>query len=222
MSTERFSLFALGLLVGLASAMPASAAKRTYCCDDAKGRRICGDTLPDQCEGRAYRLTDEKGVTKHVDAPLTAEQRAQKEAQETRKKEDDRIAAEQRRRDLALLNTYSNERDIDVARDRGVADLEKLLKESQDKLDAALRRRKGFDKELEFYPKPKKPPEALLARIKENDEEIAGQQKAVEDRKRDIELLRLKFEDERKRYRTLLEQGSGQGAAVHPAAMPRR
>ncbi|OHC62954.1 MAG: hypothetical protein A2045_15715 [Rhodocyclales bacterium GWA2_65_20] len=215
-STNRLLLRLLAALsIGAAFALPAAA--KTYCCTDKSGHKICADTLPEQCEERAYKEFGDKGKVRNVDAPLTAEQKAQRAAAEARKKEEERIAGEQRRKDLALLNTYGSEKDIDFLRDRAVADMEATGKQAQDKYAAALKRKQQLAKELEFY--AKKPiPDSLKSQIKENEIEIQAQKKALDDKNKDIEAVRAKFEEDRMRYRALM-QGGGKSAAS-PAARP--
>jgi len=113
---------------------PSAHAAKSYCCSDERGRQVCGDSLPKECYGRAYREINCQGVTvRRVDAPLNAEQRALKEAEARKAKEEAVKRMEQDRRNRALLATYATEQDIDNARDRAVADIEKIIKESQDK-----------------------------------------------------------------------------------------
>ena len=188
------------LLAGMAVSLPAAA--RTYCCTDKAGHKYCGDSLPEQCEG-AYKEFGEKGV-RNVEAPLTAEQKAQREAEAARKKEAERVANEQRRKDQALLNTYGNEKDIDLLRDRAVADIEASSKQAQEKYEKAIKRKQQLEKELEFYAK-KPVPDSLKSQIKENETEIQAQTKALDGKKKDIEDVRARFEDDRKRYRTLMD-----------------
>jgi hypothetical protein len=133
-------------------AVNASAQVRIYCCDDTTGRKVCGDFLPDACQGRAYEERDNKGfVVKQVEAPLTEEQQARREAELVRKEEAKKKAAEERRRSLALLSTYSNEKDINSARDRALAEVEKNMKQSQARLDEANKKKLKLDAEKEFY-----------------------------------------------------------------------
>jgi len=192
---------ALRLLAVLIAGIALPAAAKTYCCTDKTGHRVCGDTLPEQCENVAYREVGEKGV-RNVAAPLTAEQRAQRDAEAARKKEQERVVGEQRRKDQALLNTYGNEKDIDILRDRAVADMEMAGKQTQEKYDAALKRKQTLGRELEFY--AKKPiPNSLKSQIQENEIEIQAHKKAIEDKNRNIEATRAKFEGDRMRYREL-------------------
>lgn len=197
--SSRLLLTLSAALLGAALAAPAAA--RTFCCTDAKGRKICGDSLPEQCEDRAYKEYG-AGKIRNVEAPLTPEQKAAREAADAKKKEDERIAAEAKRRDQALLNTYGNEKDIDLMRDRAVAEKETSGKQAQEKYEAALKRKKALDRELEFYAK-KPVPANLKAQIQANETEIAAQQKAIDDKKKEIEAVKAKFEDDRLRYREL-------------------
>ena len=62
----------------------------------------------------------------------------------------------------------------------------------------------------------KKPvPATLKSQIKEAETEMAAQQKALDDKKKDIDAARAKFEDDRKRYRELTSD-TPTGAAARP------
>lgn len=211
MSNNRLLLTLSAALIGAAIATPAAA--RTFCCTDAKGRKICGDSLPEQCEDRAYKEFG-GGKVRNVEAPLTPEQKAAREVAEARKKEEERVVAEAKRRDQALLNTYGNEKDIDLMRDRAIAEKEVAGKQAREKYEAALKRKKALERELEFYAK-KPVPANLKAQIQANETEIAAQTQAVEDKNKEIEAVRAKFEDDRKRYRELT--GAKPAASAAPA-----
>ena len=103
----------LVLVLGMLLAGASDAGPRIFCCADGTGRQVCGDILPTACYGRAYRELGDSGSTARVvEAPLTAEQKAQRAADEQRRKEQERLANEQKRKDQALLNTYGSEKDI--------------------------------------------------------------------------------------------------------------
>lgn len=206
MSNRR--LGAVVLAIGFC--LPFTVGAKTYCCTDKNGSRYCGDSVPEQCGNRAYREIGRGGIVRNVAAPLTPEQKAQREAEEARKKEEDRLAADQRRKDQALLETYGSEKDIDGVRDRSLADLETASTQARVKHTAALQRKQQLDRELEFYVK-KPVPAALKAQIKETDTEIEAQKKALDDKAREIDAIRAKFEEDRRRYRELT--GSGKPVA---------
>ena len=60
---RRYSLLPLSLISAAALfASPVFAQEaRIYCCDDANGRKVCGDFVPKECERRAYEERDNKG-----------------------------------------------------------------------------------------------------------------------------------------------------------------
>jgi hypothetical protein len=198
-------------------ALNASAQIRIYCCDDTNGRKVCGDFLPDACQGRAYEERDNRGfVVKQVEAPLTEEQQARRDAELARKEDAKKKAGEERRRSLALLSTYSNEKDINSARDRALAEVEKNMKQSQARLDEANKKKLKLDAEKEFY-KGKAMPDSLKAQVRENEKEIKAQQAAVDDRGKDMDDIRSRFAEERKRFLELTGKKAVDGAAVPPS-----
>jgi len=187
--------------------------RTTYCCTGDNGRQICSDVLPEQCYGKAYREVNSRGMTiKKVEAPLTAEQRAVREAEIRQARDEDLRRKEEDRRNRALLATYSSEQDIDYVRDRAVADVEKTIKASQEKLAELNKRKQQLDDEAEFY-KKKSPPPQLQAQMRDNDAEIKAQQTAIDARNKDIEALKKRYEDEKLRYRELTKARTvGRGA----------
>ncbi len=186
------TLFVLGVGV----ALPAAA--RITCCD-IDGKRTCGDPPPTQCINKARTVFDKGGVAKTMEAPLTVEQRTARDAEVARKKEEERKAAEQARKDSALRDSYSNEREIDFARDRAIADIEKNAEQAKNRLEAALKKQQTLVQEKEFY-KKKPMPAPLQAQLRDNDSEIAAQQKALELKDADVAAVKERFEADKKRY----------------------
>ena len=186
-----------------ALSMPGWAAK-SFCCSDEKGRQVCGDILPQECYGRAYREMSESGTLLHrVEAPLTAAQRAQRDAEARRKLEEERTASEEKRRNQALLNVYSSEKDIDFMRDRALADLDTALKQAQERHREALQRKQQLDNEAEFY-KKKPLPYELKTQMKSNDIELQAQLAAIEAKQKEMDTVRARFADDKKRFVELM------------------
>ncbi|MCP2937683.1 hypothetical protein NK983_33800, partial [Salmonella enterica subsp. enterica serovar Typhimurium] len=79
--------------------------------------------LPAACADRGYRELNSQGATvKQVEAPMTEAQRAKRDADAKKARDEEMVRQEQRRRDTTLLNTYTSEREIDAARDRRITD----------------------------------------------------------------------------------------------------
>ncbi len=182
-------------------ATSAQGANEFYCCHDpSSGRRVCGDTLPEQCRGRAYRVLDSGGnIVKEVGPPLTAEQKAEQALENRRKKKQEEADRELRRRDQALLDTYSTPEDIDLAQKKAEADVNFAILAAIARIDTAQSKRKKFADEAEFYKKKTLPPD-LDRELKAIDHEIRLQQELLDLKKKDFETIKAKYDADRKRY----------------------
>ena len=191
-----FSLFFLALSAG-----ELFAAGEFYCCPDAAtGRSICGDTLPDQCRGRAYRIIGSSGnVIKEVAPPLSAEQKVEQAAEARRKKQIDDAAREQRYKDQALLDTYAMPQDIDLAQSKAESDVTLAIQDTQARIDEARTKLKKFESEAEFY-KKKSMPADLTKELRTLEHEIKIQQELLEVKKREFATIKAKYDADRKRY----------------------
>lgn len=186
----------VALILGLGLTLPAAA--RITCCD-VDGKRTCGDPAPPQCVTRAKTVFNKGGVAKEIEAPLTAAQIAARDAEAARKLEEEKKAAEQARKDRALLDSYTNEKEIDAARDRSIADIEKNAEQASNRLESAQAKQKKLEQEKEFY--QKRPMPALLKRqIEENEREIATQQQALAQKDADIAATRERYAHDKQRY----------------------
>ena len=178
-------------------------ARNSYCCNDANKRLVCGDMLPAACQGRAYRIKDEKGnLVREVEAPLTPEQKARREAETLKKQEEEKRVAEQKRRDQAMLATYPDEQSIDAARDRALAEFDKGAADNQKRQVELLKRKKSLERETEFY--QKKPlPANLKKQIEEVDADLKKLHESTDGRVKEREAISAKYDEDKKRYRDL-------------------
>jgi hypothetical protein len=204
------------LLALIGPDQPASAAGSMYCCQDEQGRRVCAGHLPLACHGRAYREIMPGGrIVEHA-APLTAAQRAEKEAKERiRKEEETRLAAE-KARNLALLESYGDASDIDRRRDREVAEIERTIAVSTEQLADLAKRRLRLDRELEFYQGQDLPPD-LREQKQALDREQTLLDESIQRRREEQEGIRSKYAEERARYDALRAEQDRQNTAVSKA-----
>lgn len=203
-------LLALLLLI----AAPARAANSEfYCCQDANGRRICADTLPEQCRGKPYRVLDSAGnVIKEVGRPLTPEEKVQQAAENLRQKQLEEANREQLRKDQALLDTYATLQDIDLSQRKAEDDVKLAIGDTQAKIDAANKKKKKLLEEAEFYRKRALPPE-LDKNLRAVDHELKIEQELMDVKKHDFETIRNKYDADRKRF---LELTTSRRRAVPP------
>lgn len=191
------------LAVGATASWPAGsllAQTRTQCCLTAEGHHACGNPLPQECYGRAYRILNERGMTiRQVEAPLTPEQRAQRATEQERKKQEMALAHEQRRRDDALLAAYASEKDIDAAQGRASNAIQTLLKELQSRQAKALQEKQTLTNEQAFY-KNRPLPEALRQQIKANATELQSLHADLATQQQELAQLTARYEADRQRY----------------------
>jgi len=212
-STPRLGSSLLILLL----AGSAQAAGESYCCQDlASGRRVCGDTLPEQCRGHAYRIFDRGGnLVKEVGPPLNAEQKAEAAIEAQRRKVLEEQAREQRRRDQALLDTYSRLQDIDLAQEKAENDVKLSIADAEAQIELIRKRRRAFENEAEFYKNKALPPEVDKG-LRTTAHEIRLQEELRELKKKDFATIKAKYDADRKRY---LELTGGRRPAA-PAGNP--
>ena len=181
----------------------AFAAGSLFCCNDPNGKQVCSDILPQECLGRAYREIGESGRTlRTVEAPLSAEQRAQRAAAEAQRKAEETALREQQRKDQALLNTYSSENDIELMRTRAIEEVKKSIKTAQTTIVEIRARRKSFENEAEFYKNRTLPPDIQKVLL-DADYEITAQERVIESREKDLEAIKIKYDEDRRRYRDI-------------------
>lgn len=181
---------------------------KIICCNDPAGRKVCSDFMPPACQGRAHEERDTKGfIIKRNEAPLTEEQVALRQAEQARKEEEKRKKVEEHRRALAVLATYSSEKDIDATRDRALAEVAAAIAQTKSRLDEANKQKKVLDREREFYKGTAMPPD-FKAQLRDNEKELAAQQAALSAKTREIEEIRLKFAAEKKLYLQLTGKGA--------------
>lgn len=192
----------LGLLLPLLMFLSAGSANAgsLFCCIDDSNKQVCGDILPQACYGRAYRELGESGRTlRRVDAPLTAEQRALRVSEERRRKEEEVVLKEQRRKDQALLDTYASAQDIEILRNRAGQEVRLSIKRAEEKIVGAREQRKKFEEEAEFY-KKKQLPSEIEKGLRDVDSEIKALESVIEAKNKELETIRLKYDEDRNRY----------------------
>ena len=196
-------------LTMIVAAFLASSAGAAYKCVDEKGTTLIGDTPPDGCATVVmYEISRSGQVIRKIDPTPSPE--AQKAALEnaSKRKEEERKAAEQKRLDNALLNTYASEKEFDVARDRNIEPINGRIKVSKERIVALDKRMKEIQDEMEFYKagkgkdkaKGKEMPPNLVQDLERARKEKENLEKSIASSEKEIEALRGKYETDKKRW----------------------
>ena len=203
----------LATIVALAAA-PASAQQRLYKCKDGKGKTYYTQTPPAECLGKEMDELSKQGtVVKKREAALTPEHIATREAEEKRKKEEEERAKEEKRKNQALLNTYSSEKDIEDGRQRALRQAAEATKEIEKRIEEAQKRAQKLAAEKEFYVK-KPMPKKLQDDLKNNEIDLKGQQDAMAAKKKELGDINAKYDEDKRRYLELT--GAKSKAATPP------
>lgn len=193
------------LLASLAAAGPAVAQNNVapgafYCCVDGSGRRVCGDLLPPQCSNLPHKVYNRQGMLmREVGPPLTPQEKAAQAEAAQKEKQQEAQAREQRRKDQALLETYSSLEDVDRMQARAEEDVRNTIRIAETKLAEARKRRKKFENEAEFYPNRALPPDVAKG-LRDEENEIKAQTELIEAKTREMELIKTKYAEDRRRY----------------------
>ena len=198
-----------------------AAAQKIVCWKDKAGKTVgCGDKVPPEYQDNASRELDKRGVTRKTNesAEEQAKRMAKEKENEKTKAEQEKKAAEQKRLDSALVNTYSNEKEIDLRRDRDLATIDAQVTQLKVMQKNATDRQKEIKGRMDTVTKSgKQPGDAVkdeLARA-ESDQRKADQNLA--DKEKEKDEIRARYSAMRARY---LELKGGGSAAPAPAPAP--
>lgn len=191
----------------LLSLTPLSVAAGTYKWVDERGATHYGDSIPPAYVNQGATELSKKGLVLKQTAPaLTSEQRHSRQEEIDFKNEQLHKTRELRRRDNALLNTYTSLSEIDLARDRNLQQLELLHTGAQTRSKLITSRLSGFRTEAAQYKTVKKPvPPHLKADIERAQLEFDRVEASMTRNLQDIEMIKAKFAADRIRYQELTQ-----------------
>lgn len=218
--TSQVLTAALTLVLALAagSAAAAESKSKIVCWKDKAGKVVgCGDRIPPEYQDAATQELDRRGVTRKTTGSVEEEARLQAEAEELKKqKEEERKKQdEQRRRDMALLNTYVSETEIDQRRDRELLEVDRLLNQFRGLHKSATVRHTDAAGRLAAAEKAGKPADVIKDEVTRAETEKAKLERGIATREKEKEEIRARYAETRRRF-TELKAGGASAAAPAP------
>ena len=217
-SFKTFSLIALVIAIGSAQAQGQGqpGGGKIVCWKDKAGKTVgCGDKVPPEYQDNATTELNKRGVTVNQSEPaLTAGQKKALQAEQDRKTAENVQAVEQKRRDKALLDTFTTVKEIDLKRTRDIQLIESNIEAQQTNLKNANDRQVESRTRIEQFKKENKPIPVPIQ--DEYDRAEAAKQKIqaqIAQKRKEIVDLNQQYDDMKKRFSEL----SGPGT---PAAAP--
>ena len=188
----------------LAVAFSASAEAKLYKWVDDKGTTHYGEVIPPEYANRDRDSLNKAGmIEKRAEKIDPASVRAKVEAEE-RRKIDNQAVMEQQRRDNALLNTYSNENEIDLARERSLVLINARIESNQMLLKSSQETLAGHKKEVDSRTKAgKNIPQSLANDITQSEARVAKFQTELGKSEQELIAVKARFENDKALYRKL-------------------
>ena len=181
---------------------------RSYRCVGADGKKYYGSMRPPQCEGVVVEALSAQGmVLRRIEPPLTPEQRAAKEtelqkeaAAEQARRDAANVAKVQARRDQALLQTYTSEKDIEMVRQRALADNLKAQQDVERRIASLQKRQDELAKEASKYKDGKLPGDKFEQDVRAVAYDLQLQQQLLESRGRESAAINARYDEEKRKY----------------------
>ena len=212
----RDARIALALLLLLAApaalSQPAGSAPtaKLYCWKNKTGKTECGDKVPYEYQDAAIKEQNKQGVvTGHTESETPEERKAREEAL-ARKQVEDQRREEIRRKDKALLDTFTNLKEIDLKRVRDVQLIESTIETLQTNLKNMDERRTDTQSRINQYVKDKRPvPQPFQEEIEHLDSEKAQSERLIARKRNEIILLNQKYDELKRRFTDLTTGTTG-------------
>jgi hypothetical protein len=194
------ALLVLAALILLPSAVHAT----TYKWVDDKGVVHYTDKLPPEAINKGSVELNKQGVTvKKNDPALTPEQRRALEADEERGRQVTRIREERERKDRALLQTYTTESEIDLAKSRALSTIEGQMQSSQAYSATLNKKKQEITARLAALGDKQPPPPTLNSELANVNDELAKQADLIATKQKEITVATARYDADKQRWREL-------------------
>lgn len=181
MRTPVVPLFIIHLAV-LLSIISFSAQAKMYKWVDEDGQMHFGDKIPAKYLVKEHQEINSRGITtKHREAAKTAEEKAEEKRLANEKKKADLLAKKKRQRDRVLLDTYTTERDLVVARDSRLEAVNSQIKLAETIISDSNKKIEAMDKKItELKASDREVPINLNERIESERQQVKVQTVVME------------------------------------------
>ena len=205
-NTLSFITISAACVIALA-AIPAPAQQKAggtlVCWKDKTGKTIgCGDKIPPEYQENASSTLNTRGVTiNQSEAPPTAEQKQAQKNEAERKQLEDQKREDEKRRDRALLDSFTNEKEIDLKRARDIQQIEVNISTYQANLKSSNDRQTVVSASIERLKKENKPvPAAMQQEYEKLTAEMAKTQDQIKQKRREIADKTQEFDAMKRRF----------------------
>jgi len=192
----------IALVFGITFSMPATA--KLYKWVDDKGTTHYGETIPPEYANKDRAELNKSGrLIKKIEVPTPAERQAQEQA-DAKKRADEKAAVEKKRRDMTLTSTYSNVKEIDLARNRNLQQVNARINNNNSQLKLANDNLLGLQKESEGYTRANKQiPASLQEDLQESQARVDKLRQNLEKSLAEKAAVEARYDADKARYQEL-------------------
>jgi len=187
-----------------------SAEAKLYKWVDNKGITHYGEIIPPEYADRQKDSLNKSGMIEKRPESVDVNSVRTKDEAEKKRMLDKQNAMEQQRRDNALLNTYSNENEIDQARDRSLVLINARIESNKMLLKSSQSTLESLTQELESRKKSGKViPASLTNDISRSETRILNYQTELNKSENELVVVKERFEKDKLLYRKLKSGSNG-------------
>ncbi len=198
----RFSFLPLAII--LASSAFSAQAKMYKWVDD-EGQMHFGDKIPPKYLVKEHDELNEQGVKiKHRAAAKTSEEKAAERRLKYEQKKVALIEKRKQQRDRVLLDTYTTERDLIVARDSRLDAVGSQIHLAETIIHASNKKIEAMDKQIiAIQASNREVPLDLYDRLENEKQQVVVQSKVMETHKKRRDEISVQFNDYIERFKVL-------------------
>src|SRR5450631_1499965 len=218
MKRDRIATFAF-LGVCLAVGAHGAVAAGMYKWTDDKGVTHYSDQMPPEAVNKGTMVFDKQGrPVKKIEAAPTPEQQKAKELEEERQKGVAKLRDDQTRKDLALLQSYTSEDEIEFARGRAISAVSIQIKSAESYTTDLTRRQQELEKQkAALAGKPM--PAALENELTSLNDELGRQSRLMALKKDELATISARYDVDKRRWQEIRgDQSRAAAVGLEPAA----
>ena len=160
-----------------------------YTCLDDRGKLKTADRPIAECSDREQRVLNKDGSVKRIVPPtLTAEERAERDAQARKEFEEKAAYNDAVRRDRNLKNRYPNEAAHNKARESALEAVRASMRASAQRVKELETERKPLQDEADFY-RGRQLPSRLKQQLEANETSVAAQRELIQTQESELQRV---------------------------------
>ncbi len=182
----------------LAACSAGVSAQTIYTCVDGKGHKRTSDRPIAECLDREqYELSPSGTVRRTIGPNMTSSERAVAEAKEKELAEERARAAEEKRRERALLIRYPNKGVHDGERAEALGQVDEVIRAATKRVVELAAQRDSLNTEFEFYKKdPSRAPASLKRQAEDIEHSTGVQKRFLAEQEGEKKRINARFDEE--------------------------